>query len=54
VEFVDPAVHARAGAERIAGELVLTPAEAAEIVPRLYGLSSRADRGTLFIEAARG
>jgi ferric-dicitrate binding protein FerR (iron transport regulator) len=52
VEFVDPALQARVGAERIAGVLVLTPGQAAEIVPRLYGLMSRADQETLFVEAA--
>jgi hypothetical protein len=54
VEFVDRALQARVGAERIAGELVLTPGQAADIVPRLFGLTSRVDEGTLFVEAANG
>jgi hypothetical protein len=52
VVFTDPALHARLGGERIAGELRIGPLDALEIVPRLYGLVARVDGGTLFLEAA--
>ncbi|HEX2464307.1 MAG TPA: FecR family protein, partial [Thermoanaerobaculia bacterium] len=52
VVFADPALHARLGGERIAGELRIGPLDALEIVPRLYGLVARVDGGTLFLEAA--
>jgi hypothetical protein len=50
VIFTDAAVHARVGNERIAGELRVTPLEAVEIVPRLYGVVARVDGGTVLLE----
>ena len=53
VVWSDPALHDRAAGERLAGALALGPAEAAELVPRLFGLEARMLDGTILIEEAR-
>ena len=49
VAWPDAALHSRAGAERIVGELVLRPSEAVTILPRLFGLAARLENGTLTV-----
>jgi hypothetical protein len=54
VTFADPESRTQLGAERIEGELLLAPTQALEIVPRLFGLATRIEAGTIVLEEANG
>jgi hypothetical protein len=52
VEFEDPSLRSRLGAERVHGELTLQPRDAMELVLPLFGLAGRVEGDALVVSAA--